>query len=30
MASDHSDAVWFICNRGSIQDTAKYIEMDIV
>ena len=30
MASDHSIADSFICNLGSIQDTAKYMEMDMV
>ena len=30
MASDHSTADSFICSLGSTQDTAKYMEMDMV
>ena len=30
LASLHSEAVWLIFSLGSSQDTAKYIEMDII
>ena len=30
IASDHSMADSLMCRRGSIQDTAKYIEIDMV